>query len=510
MGSLCTGVAGLDVGVHAAYGGDTRLAWYSEINPDAVQVLQARLPDTANLGDLTTVDWTQVERVDVLTAGFPCQPVSAAGKQQGDADQRWLWDDVRRCYLALRPQELIFENVRNLVSIRKGALFAKICADLQADGYAVRWATVGACAVGAPHHRHRVFIVARYAWQLDVPDAARVQVTECGARKGKGRILLPTPTAARYGNNQGGQNPGGPVGHSLDAAHLLLPTPTKSDGAGGPRGHRDGGPNLRTAIADLADGLLPTPRASDTGTPGRRASQGFRPPLSQVSALVDQPVDQPVDEQLVLPTPTCRDWKTGFDADRGRRGQLLNDIAQQELGPQPSVLLPTPRHTDAEKGSPNQHGSRPGDLMLPSAVIGARYGRYAHAVALWEQLCAMPAPEPTMLNGKGQWRLNPALPEWMMGYPPGWITAVVGRGAALRGAGNGVVPHVVAAVYPLIVAGWPYLQGGEVCPDPIVQDPPGSGGAGRSSRPARRAGRAAGAVSAGRGPRHEQLVLMAR
>lgn len=522
MGSLCTGVAGLDLGVHAAYRGDTRIAWYAEVNPDASTVLAARLPGVPNLGDLTAVDWTQIPRVDVLTAGFPCQPVSAAGKQKGEADERWLWDDVRAAYRVLRPQELVFENVRNLVSIRQGALFGKICADLQEDGYAVRWTVAGACAVGAPHHRHRVFIVARYAWQLEAPPARQIKIAECGARKGKSRALLPTPTASRYGNNQGGASPGGPVRHSLDQAHLLLPvpdqallpTPTKSDGPGGPGcPGREGADNLRTAIAVLADGLLlPTPTARDHKT-------GYDHDRGGVRALLLNDVAQ----QLLLPTPTCGDATntrnaTSRDPDAPRKGDVgwtLSDVTHNaggELsGPtiaapvHADVLLPTPRHSDADKGSPNQHGSRPGDLMLPSAVIGARYGRYAAAVALWERLCAMAAPEPTMLNGKGQWRLDPRLPEWMMGYPAGWITDLVGRSAALRCAGNGVVPQVVATVYPLITAGWPYLQGGEVCPDPI----PGECSAGRrplSTGPAaaRRAG-AAGERSAG--PAAEQLQL---
>ncbi|SFB53425.1 DNA (cytosine-5)-methyltransferase 1 [Amycolatopsis marina] len=70
IGSLCTGLAGLDLGVAAVLGG--RIAWYSEVDPHAGRILAARLPDVANLGDLRAVDFASVAPVEVLTAGFPC------------------------------------------------------------------------------------------------------------------------------------------------------------------------------------------------------------------------------------------------------------------------------------------------------------------------------------------------------------------------------------------------------------------------------------------------------
>ncbi|WP_414937166.1 DNA cytosine methyltransferase [Amycolatopsis sp. cmx-11-51] len=71
IGSLCTGVAGLDLGVAAVLGG--RVAWYCEVDPHAAAILAARLPGVPNLGDLRAVDFVSVAPVEVLTAGFPCQ-----------------------------------------------------------------------------------------------------------------------------------------------------------------------------------------------------------------------------------------------------------------------------------------------------------------------------------------------------------------------------------------------------------------------------------------------------
>ncbi|MEU1488152.1 DNA cytosine methyltransferase [Streptomyces sp. NPDC005752] len=71
IGSLCSGYGGLDLGVQAALGGT--LAWHAEVDPNASRILARHWPGAPNLGDITTVDWSTVPRVCVLTAGFPCQ-----------------------------------------------------------------------------------------------------------------------------------------------------------------------------------------------------------------------------------------------------------------------------------------------------------------------------------------------------------------------------------------------------------------------------------------------------
>jgi DNA (cytosine-5)-methyltransferase 1 len=81
IGSLCSGYGGLDLAVEAVLGG--RLCWYAETDRHAQTVLGQRWPGVVNLGDIREVDWTTVEPVDVLTAGFPCQDISNAGKRAG-------------------------------------------------------------------------------------------------------------------------------------------------------------------------------------------------------------------------------------------------------------------------------------------------------------------------------------------------------------------------------------------------------------------------------------------
>jgi DNA (cytosine-5)-methyltransferase 1 len=153
IGSLFSGYGGLDMAVQAALGGT--VAWYSEIEPAACRVLQAHLPGVPNLGDVTTVDWSQVEPVNVLTGGYPCQPFSHAGKRKGTNDERHLWPYVRDALAALRPMVAVFENVDGHRSLG----LADVLGDIADLGMSARWGVVQAADAGAPHGRKRVFIV---------------------------------------------------------------------------------------------------------------------------------------------------------------------------------------------------------------------------------------------------------------------------------------------------------------------------------------------------------------
>jgi DNA (cytosine-5)-methyltransferase 1 len=186
VGSLCTGYGGIELGLALA-GMDVDLRWLAENDPALTPLHGGVL----NHGDITRVDWSAVEGVELLTAGFPCQPVSAAGRHRGVEDDRWLWPHVTKAIDYLRPTRVLLENVRNLVSICKGELWRGMCEDLLSLGYGVRWLTLGACHVGAAHHRHRVFALAEQGTGAGVE---RVVTTSCGARG----LLLPTPTSGEH------------------------------------------------------------------------------------------------------------------------------------------------------------------------------------------------------------------------------------------------------------------------------------------------------------------------
>jgi DNA (cytosine-5)-methyltransferase 1 len=102
-----------------------------------------------------------VPYVDVLCGGFPCQDLSVAGRQAGiDGRRSGLWGEYVRLIDVLRPRYVIVENVRNLLAGDRGRWFGRVLGDLAACGYDAEWDCIPACAVGAPHRRDRVWIVA--------------------------------------------------------------------------------------------------------------------------------------------------------------------------------------------------------------------------------------------------------------------------------------------------------------------------------------------------------------
>lgn len=360
--SLCTGTGSLDLATPG------ELSWYSEIAPGPAGLLGQEYPGVVNHGDFTrNFNLTEVQRPDLLTSGDPCQSMSAAGRQLASDDSRFLWPYVMRVIRDLQPHHVFLENVQNLRSValvkggERGGVLKFRLDNLREAGYAVKWTVLGACAVGAPHHRHRWFLRALYVG-ANAPEAIEIK-NKCGAPRNGGRILLPTPTTR--------------------------------DGMGGPgrSDKRTGGDNLRTAVQFL----LPTPRATDIGTEGRRSSDGWRPQL----------------------------------------GQAVN------------ALLPTPRATDGVNGGPNQRGSK-GDLAMGTACQEQHWGKFAKAVALWESIIGRPAPDPTVPAPRGGRRLNPELSEWMMGYPKGFLTSRLERNEALKAAGNGVVTLQARAAWEML------------------------------------------------------------
>lgn len=234
MGALFAGYDGIGLALKQIM--DVDLAWYSEIDKHACTVLAAHHPGVPNLGDITTVDWAQVEPVDVLTGGFPCQPFSHAGKREGVDDERHLWPYCVGAIQNLRPRLAIFENVLGLLSIMeerdevagdavgwgvvgtagrpvRRLAFLTVLADLAAVGYDARWITVRAADAGAPHGRARIFITAY--------------------PHGSGRnedVEQPSHVGASHGEGQ----PGVTDGHRADAdAAFGLPA---ADAEGGRRG----------------------------------------------------------------------------------------------------------------------------------------------------------------------------------------------------------------------------------------------------------------------------------
>jgi len=154
VGSLFSGIGGLDLGLERA---GMKVIWQCEIDEYASKVLKKHWPDVPNLGDITKVDWKNVERPDLLCGGFPCQDISIAGKGAGiDGKRSGLWWEYLRAVSVLRPRYVLVENVPMLT--RRG--LDRLLASLSQIGYDAEWNIVSARQMGANHRRDRIFVVA--------------------------------------------------------------------------------------------------------------------------------------------------------------------------------------------------------------------------------------------------------------------------------------------------------------------------------------------------------------
>lgn len=138
-----------------------RLVAYAEIMDAASKVMAHRFPHVPNLGDVTRIDWDAVREEftpTIISAGFPCQGISNAGRRKGLADERsGIWRNVCEGVGVVRPRYVFLENV---AAIRSRGL-DQVVQDLAAIGYGIRWTCIRASDVGAPHVRDRWFAVAR-------------------------------------------------------------------------------------------------------------------------------------------------------------------------------------------------------------------------------------------------------------------------------------------------------------------------------------------------------------
>lgn len=153
VGSLFAGIGGFDLGLERA---GFEITWQVEIDEWCRKVLKKHWPGVPKYGDIREVGAHNLEPVDLICGGFPCQPFSQAGQRRGEEDNRYLWPEMLRVIEELKPTWVIGENVAGILSMGFDAMLS----DLEAKGYEVWPLVIPACAINAPHRRDRVWIVA--------------------------------------------------------------------------------------------------------------------------------------------------------------------------------------------------------------------------------------------------------------------------------------------------------------------------------------------------------------
>jgi DNA (cytosine-5)-methyltransferase 1 len=157
-GSLFSGIGGFDL---ASEWMGWENVFHCEIAEFPRKVLNYYWPNAKTHEDITKTDFTIYRgTIDILTGGFPCQPYSAAGKRLGKEDSRHLWPQMLRAIQEIKPRWIVGENVAGFLTWNDGLVFREVCTDLENEGYEVQAFIIPACAVGAPHRRDRVWIVA--------------------------------------------------------------------------------------------------------------------------------------------------------------------------------------------------------------------------------------------------------------------------------------------------------------------------------------------------------------
>lgn len=202
VGSLFSGYGGLDLAIEEVFGAKT--IWFAEINEPVARVFSHHWPDAPNLGDITTIDWSTVPPVDILCGGFPCQDVSTVGKMAGlkPGTRSGLWAHMVAAIEVLQPEWVVIENVRGLLSAPAIRAYSEggndahcnihsatptgatprrlepdpwllgdstprplraagaVLGDLADLGMDAAWIGLPASAIGAPHPRFRIFVLA--------------------------------------------------------------------------------------------------------------------------------------------------------------------------------------------------------------------------------------------------------------------------------------------------------------------------------------------------------------
>lgn len=157
-GSLFSGIGGFDLA--ARWMGWENL-FHVERNPFCRKVLTHHFPNSKSFEDVTEFQTVNFRgSVSVISGGFPCQPFSNAGNRKGTKDARYLWPAMFRVIRELRPKFVVAENVRGLCLWNNGEVLNRVCMDLENEGYEICPLLLGANAVGAPHERKRIFILA--------------------------------------------------------------------------------------------------------------------------------------------------------------------------------------------------------------------------------------------------------------------------------------------------------------------------------------------------------------
>jgi len=401
VGALCAGYGGIELGLRNIL--DTEMVWFSDICPGSDKVIKERFGNIPNLGDLTEISQQlfEPEKVDIVTAGFPCQPVSTGGLRKGVKDERWLISDVCKVARLAGARYLLLENVGAILTANNGEAMGRVCEALAENGY-IRWEwlVIRASDVGAPHKRERWFCVAT---NDDEP-----------GRKEIAGLLREDRRWQTTEWSEGDSKRAGSLGASRTFADSDNRTGEEFDIGDGYRDREEAGIN-RTPTSEPE-------RFSLSGSSFER----YQPAIRRWEQTIGRGSPAPHTGIRIYHEAPSDSHGEGSEGQHTRSGL---------------------RETSEKESSPG--GNNVGDS---SGRLG-KYKEYGPAIGRWEAVLNRRVPEDlTYHHENGSIKVSPEFIEWMMGVPPRWVTGVdLSYTRKLELLGNGVVPQQAERAYAILL-----------------------------------------------------------
>ena len=198
---LFSGIGGFALGLDST--GIFETVKFVEKDKYCKKVLQKNFPNIPIEEDIKDVKGKEGD-ADVIVGGFPCQPMSVAGKRKGTDDDRYLWPEMFRLIREIKPQFVIGENVQGIINIQNGMVLRQVQDDLEGEGFEVQCFLIPASGIGAWHQRYRVWIVGHSEHNGSLTSKIKRRDTETTTRTQEGQITAREP--ARTSGSRNNEN----------------------------------------------------------------------------------------------------------------------------------------------------------------------------------------------------------------------------------------------------------------------------------------------------------------
>ena len=198
---LFSGIGGFSLGMEST--GHFETVKFVEMDKYCQKVLRKHWPNVPIEEDIKNVKGKEFE-ADVIVGGFPCQPMSVAGRQKGTSDSRYLWPEMFRLIREVKPEFVIGENVQGIINIQDGMVLRQVQDDLESEGFEVQCFLIPASGIGAWHQRNRVWIVGHSEYNGSLATKKSRGNTETTTRTSQGKketIELERTSGSRNNEN---------------------------------------------------------------------------------------------------------------------------------------------------------------------------------------------------------------------------------------------------------------------------------------------------------------------